>query len=288
MLGKRKFIILLTLLVVVSVYFAMHQSGYNEKTGGARPVITFDSNIVETTIANAEEELMKGVKAYDEEDGDVTASVLVESISKFTTPGKSIVTYAAFDSSNHITSATREVVYTDYTAPKITLLEPLKFIYTSSLDITESISAYDSMDGDISDRIKYTFKDSGDNLATVGKHNIIFTVSNSMGDVATLEIPVEIYTETYMEKINTPKIYLNEYLVYAKTGDTIDFSDCIKYVMIGNETIRKWELRSSGLEIEIDRNDLDMKTPGVYSVTYSLETLTGYRGMTDLIVVVEE
>ncbi len=288
MIGKRKFIILLTLLVVVSVYFGMYQTSYNEKTGGSMPVITFDSKLVETTIADAEAKLLDGVTAHDVEDGDVTDSILIESISKFTAPGKSIVTYVAFDSNNHISSATREVIYTDYEAPRLTLIAPLKFIYTSSLEITENISAYDSMDGDISDRIKYSFKDAGDNLATVGKHKVIFTVSNSMGDVATLELPVEIYTETYLEKLNTPQIYLNEYLIYAKTNETIDFEECIKYVMIGKETYRTWDFEDMGLNIEIDRNDLDMKVPGVYSVTYSLELSNGYRGMTDLVVVVEE
>lgn len=287
MIAKRKFIILLTLLVVATVYFSMYQTGYNEKTGGAVPIITFESETVETTIADADENLMKGVTAFDMEDGDVTDSILIESISKFTSKGKSIVKYVAFDSSNHISTATREVIYTDYASPRFTLLKPLKFVYTSSLDISENISVYDSIDGDISGRVKYSFKDAGDNLATVGKHDVIFTVSNSMGDVSTLEIPVEIYTETYVEKLNTPQIFLNEYLIYAKTGDSIDFGDCLKYVMLGKDTIRTWELADLGLEIEIDKNDLDMKVPGVYSVTYSLEK-GDYRGMTDLIVVVEE
>ena len=288
MLRKRKFIILITLLLLVTVYYLVYQNNYKEKTGGAYPVITFDSKVVETTIAEADANILKGVTAYDAEDGDVTDSILVESISKFTEPGRSIVTYVAFDSSNHISSATRELVYTDYESPKISLHAPLRFVYTSSLNITEEISAYDSIDGDVSDRIKYSFADGNDNLAQVGKHPVVLTVSNSRGDVTTLQVAVEIYTETYLERLNTPQIHLNEYLIYIKKGEQVDFDSYIKYIMLGDETIRTWETDEKGLTVEIDKNDLDINVAGVYSVTYSMETSSGYRGLTDLIVVVEE
>lgn len=288
MLQKRKFIILITLLLLVTVYYIVYQNNYKDKTGGSYPVITFDSKVVETTIADADVNILKGVTAYDTEDGDVTDSILVESISKFTSPGRSIVTYVAFDSSNHISSATRELVYTDYEAPKISLHAPLRFVYTSSLNIAEEISAYDSIDGDISDRIKYSFVDGNDNLAQVGKHPVILTVSNSRGDVTSLEVSVEIYTETYLERLNTPQIHLNEYLIYVEKGENVDFDSYIKYIMLGDETFRSGEIANTGLTVEIDKNDFDAKVPGVYSVTYSMETPAGYRGLTDLVVVVEE
>ena len=288
MLQKRKFIILITLLLLVTVYYIVYQNNYKEKTGGSYPVITFDSKVVETTIAEADVNILKGVTAYDTEDGDVTDSILVESISKFTSPGRSIVTYVAFDSSNHISSATRELVYTDYEAPKISLHAPLRYVYSSSLNITKDISAYDSIDGDVSDRIKYSFVDGNDNLAQVGKHPVVLTVSNSRGDVTSLEVAVEIYTETYLEKLNTPQIHLNEYLIYVEKGEQVDFDSYIKYIMLGDETLRASELANTGLTVEIDKNDFDVTVPGVYSVTYSMETPSGYRGLTDLVVVVEE
>lgn len=59
--------------------------------------------------------LLAGVTATDAEDGDVTASLLVEGISGRNDDGTVQVTYAAFDSNHHVTKATRAVRYTDYT-----------------------------------------------------------------------------------------------------------------------------------------------------------------------------
>ncbi|MBQ9833239.1 MAG: hypothetical protein IJO48_05855, partial [Clostridia bacterium] len=232
--------------------------------------------------------MLAGVSAYDPEDGDVSDSILVESISKFTEKGRCIVTYVAFDSNNHVVSATREMVYTDYSAPKFALLAPLKFEYDSSLNVTNYISVYDSIDGDISGRIKFSLVDAGDTLATVGKHPVQFTVSNSMGDVATLQTTVEIYSETYLDKLNTPQIHLNEYLIYIKANDIVNFGSYIKYVKMGDEMVTASSPRINELNIQVDRNDLNTRVPGVYSVTYSLDSENGYRGTADLVIIVEE
>lgn len=72
------------------------------------PAISFadeDRKLVYTENMK-EEELLEGVSAVDDVDGDVTDSVLIEKISEMA-DGNVIVTYAALDSSNNVAKKTR-------------------------------------------------------------------------------------------------------------------------------------------------------------------------------------
>ena len=76
----------------------------------AAPVIVCSSSEIHVSVDASEEELLFGVTAMDAEDGDITSSVVIESISSFVEPGKSIITYAAFDSHNHVATASRTLL----------------------------------------------------------------------------------------------------------------------------------------------------------------------------------
>ena len=93
--------------------------------GGAAPEITFDADVLEVPTGADDAALLAGVTATDAEDGDVTASLLVEGVSGRNDDGTVRVTYAAFDSDRHVTKATRAVRYTDYTPPRFALSQPL-------------------------------------------------------------------------------------------------------------------------------------------------------------------
>lgn len=72
------------------------------------PVISFDDEDRKLVYSESmsEEELLEGVSAVDDRDGDVTGSVLIEKISE-TADGNVIVTYAALDSSNNVAKRSR-------------------------------------------------------------------------------------------------------------------------------------------------------------------------------------
>ena len=93
--------------------------------GGAAPEILFASDVISVPTGADDAALLAGVTATDAEDGDVTASLLVEGISGRNDDGTVQVTYAAFDSNHHVTKATRAVRYTDYTKPRFALTQPL-------------------------------------------------------------------------------------------------------------------------------------------------------------------
>lgn len=72
------------------------------------PVISFaeDSGELVYMEGMSEEALLEGVSAFDNVDGDVTDSLLIEKISK-TANGNVIVTYVALDSSNNVVKRSR-------------------------------------------------------------------------------------------------------------------------------------------------------------------------------------
>ena len=125
-------------------------SGLKPAGSGHRPPeITCDSDTLSISVESEDSELLKGVKAEDNRDGDLTDSVRVSSMSNFTEPGKRTITYAVFDKANNAATMERTLEYTDYTSPKITLTEPLRFDISDMEDasLTEHMKAEDCLTG---------------------------------------------------------------------------------------------------------------------------------------------
>lgn len=70
------------------------------------PVISFVESDVKYSESMSDEELLLGVTARDDMDGDVTATLLVEKVTQ-TADGRVIVTYAAMDESNNVAKLSR-------------------------------------------------------------------------------------------------------------------------------------------------------------------------------------
>ena len=68
--------------------------------------------------------------------------------------GALTVTYVVADSDRHVVSRQRSVRYTDYVPPRFSLTQELRYSMGSSIRIKDRMSAWDVIDGDLSDRIK--------------------------------------------------------------------------------------------------------------------------------------
>ena len=148
--------------------------------GGAAPEILFDSEVISVPTGADDAALLAGVTATDAEDGDVTASLVVEGVSGRNDDGTVRVTYAAFDSNHHVTKATRAVRYTDYVKPRFALTQPLVCRTGGNRVLSSYVTAHDSIDGDLSGRVKIALTD-GSSLAITGTHTAELRVTNSNG-----------------------------------------------------------------------------------------------------------
>ena len=255
------------------------------------PEIFFDTDRITVSLAPTEEELLSGVSASDAEDGDLTGRVIVESISHFITPGVSNVTYTVCDSQNHVTTATRRIVYTDYTPPRFTMSDDLVFSVNEQANPFRCIGATDVIDGNISDRIKIT-AENGFQSGTAGVYPITVQVTNSKGDVASLQLSVTIENTS----LYAPRITLKNYLMYITVGDTVDLRDNLRAVESVTENaeddVETEEETAAAMEALRERvrieTDFDRNTPGVYQVDYRFTDAFDREAHAVLTIVVEE
>lgn len=249
------------------------------------PVIRIEEAPLEVYVADPESILFYGITATDNIDGDVSDTLLVESITLSGEQGQATVSYAAFDRSGNVTKAKREIRYINYTGPRFDLKQALIFPENFNLDVLSLVTAHDFMDGDITHWVRATTLD-GDNLNTLGKHTVQFRVSNSMGDTAVLELPVEVLSPGQVQGT----LKLRDYVVYLKVGDPFDGMDYPLSYTLGNQTLIFNQKLPDNFELHID-SYVDTQTPGLYEVYYTLiytENEHSYTGYSKLFVVVEE
>lgn len=280
--GRKKLLIAIcAALCVAATLFLLYilnerRNGYN-----LAPIISCNSDTLYVSVKASDEELLSGVVATDAEDGDITDSIVIESISQFTERGKRKITYAAFDSNNHVATISRTLIYIDYEPTRFELIAPLEFSYTSVINPLSCIKAYDCIDGDISDRISVTSLDPNDVIGAIGSHPVQFKVINSCGDTATLDANIIVSDRTYTESRYIPAIGLSDYLVYIEPGQMFDASGYVESVtMLG----AVYDIAEYGIaNITIDDSQLNTSQPGLYSVIFETEH-EGYIGSAVLLV----
>ena len=275
------------LFVLTTVLFTLSYLRARALSRDRYPEIFFDTDRITVSLAPTEEELLSGVSASDAEDGDLTGRVIVESISHFITPGVSNVTYTVCDSQNHVTTATRRIVYTDYTPPRFTMSDDLVFSVNEQANPFRCIGATDVIDGNISDRIKIT-AENGFQSGTAGVYPITVQVTNSKGDVASLQLSVTIENTSLYDVYKAVK--------NLKVGDTVDLRDNLRAVESVTENaeddVETEEETAAAMEALRERvrieTDFDRNTPGVYQVDYRFTDAFDREAHAVLTIVVEE
>lgn len=299
---KMTAIILTVIAAVMLCWYVVTNRVLKDQSG---PVISMNSGRVEASVEDTEEAVMRGVTAEDATDGDVTDSILIESISAFTSDKHRVITYAAFDSDNHVTHATRNLVYTDYHSPRFSLESPLTFALNSS-NLLSGVTAEDVLDGDITSEIQLVSKDEID-TSRKGTYEARLRVSNSVGDVSVIPVTIEIYDSS---KLRQPQITLTDYCIYLPAGaefdaasylDTVEINGKLYTFVDGGEDRYHFEPVYYGEEepeedtfgrdyVVID-SEVDTQRTGTWTVTYSVtesEEDGGLTGTTRMYVVVTD
>lgn len=284
--AKTASILLFAVSLALFLFCIFVREGGQDQSG---PEIQMDQQEIQVSIAADDAALLQGVTATDRKDGDVTDSLVVESISNFIEKGRRKVSIVAFDSDNHITRAEREIVYTDYTSPVFTLDSPLRFSIDAE-NLTEGLHAQDCLDGDITSKIQMSFQDSYF-YGTAGQYQVNYSVANSAGDVKNLPVTVEFYDPSQESQI--PSLTLNQYMINLSVGEGFDPWGYLDSVTVNHYQYVKEEdgilhgsiaediLDPSAVQIE---NPVDVNTPGVYEVVYSVYDEEGVQGSVRLIV----
>lgn len=272
----------ITLFIASLILFGINfyrKSIYEDKTG---PVFQIENNVVQVSVKDDQKALLKGLTATDSADGDVTDSVIVESISPFTGTGRRIVNYAAFDSDNHVTHVRRELAYTDYRASQFHLRKPMSFAMNAT-NLLDGITVDDCIDGDLTKSVKL-MSDEEIDTSHVGEYSARLKVTNSAGGVSYLPVTIEIYDASVQYR--RPQLKLTDYVVYIEKGEYFDEEEYLSSITInGTEYSITDEAGTYGAQylsqdetektigydrVEIE-SDVDTDVSGYYEVEYSFE-----------------
>lgn len=177
------------------------------------PPVISGGDAIEVSVEDPQEKLLEGMTAEDDRDGDVTDSLVVQEISEFDDEGNRTVRYAAVDDSGNVGYYSRTMTYTDYRQPTFAMSSPLRFPMGTSFNICEGITASSVLDGDLSDKIKYTLDRAVSN-ATTGTYEVEFRVMDSAGRTSYLKTVLEVYDPSE-ERI---EVTLSDYLVYIRAN----------------------------------------------------------------------
>lgn len=287
---SKKWLLLLLIVLCLGAFFG-YRAWDRMLTDTQAPQISVDTQLLQVSVRDEKSVLLQGVTASDNKDGDVTASLVVESVKLLNSDGTAAVGYAAFDSAGNVAKAEREIQFSDYESPKFSLSEPLVFSGNVSFDVLDIVGAEDTLDGDIRHRVRATSLDD-ESIYMVGVHDVQFRVTNSLGDTVQIVLPVEVNLSGTYEAQMT----LTDYLIYLPAGSRFDAEDYLDSYTVLGETTQLGANLPEEFSVRITEN-VDPQTPGVYPVEYRVvytprdargnpleRTYTGYS---KLIVVVE-
>ena len=245
----KKNILSFILLVLSFVAFLGFTQYRKASTDTVAPIINCENDTITVSVTATEEEILKGITATDDRDGDVTDTLVIQGISNFIAPGERIITFAAIDSNLNVGRLERTLIYTDYTVPEFDLKKPLSFVINSKVDFLSNITATSSLDGNITKQIRYSVPTAVDNMIP-GTYPIEYFVTDSCGKTSYLETEIEIYDSVY----SAITVVLSDYLIYLPKGS--EFDPAIYYRGSNIEGTRSYS------------GEVDTNTPGTYYVDY--------------------
>lgn len=283
---KRINILLSIVLAAAVGLFAAYLMWIHNNLDTVGPVITIADQMLEVSVSDSDAALLQGISAEDARDGDVSASLLVESVYGITDEKIATVTYAAFDKAGNVSKVERQVRYRDYEAPRFFLTRNMCFPSGSGFNLLDYIGATDVLEGDISRRVRATLVSDTKSINEVGSHLVRLQVTNSLGDTTEADIPVEVYDPEWY----TAAVELDSYMIYLKRGEVFDAMEHLEtFVVRGEDIDIRYEIPE---DISLTISDqVNTRIPGVYQVKYILSkniNLVTFSGQAVLIVVVTE
>jgi len=276
--GILIFFLMLTIILTIV-------SGIQEKeTNGSAPLINSSLNPLTVSCDFTREDLLEGLTAYDTEDGYITKNIIPGKLSPFTEKGVSEIEYYVYDSDDNCGRYKREVVFSDYSSPKVGLSAPLVFYAknASYSDLINCIYGSDSLDGEVN-HIRVNSSDI--DYAKAGDYTVSISLINSFGDTANYDLPVHIIKRSY----GGMEIHLNENLIFIKSDEQFDPEDFVKEVEF-SQTEELVPQKDWNIEIE---SNVDTSEAGIYEVRYMIkkdkdEVYGSASGITWLTVIVTD
>ncbi len=265
---KQILVLLLVALIAGHIATAIYKGS---STRTVRPEIFCPEGVLEVSASATEKDLLVGITATDEQDGDLTNRIIVASVSKLISNDTAKVTYLVFDSDDNMATCIRQIRYTDYRKPWFEIKQPLVYSTTEDVSVLDRITAYETAEKQIPQQIRVSTLAGTDNSEIF---DVTVQVTNAMGDTAWLTLPV-LQLEHDPAR---PQIALTEYLIYLKQGDAFDPQDYLDSVTVNGEILTDATVQVSGT--------VDTAKADTYRIIYTYPS-NGSIGTAILTVVVQ-
>ena len=228
------------------------------------PLITINGDSELTLEAGANYTEL-GAKATDNEDGDLSGSIIVTGEVNTKIPGVFKIFYGLKDSAgNEAVTITRTVFVVDTTSPVITLVgEAIVTVEVGNDYEDPGVAANDSVDGDLTSQIKVTGKVHVNKL---GEYQLKYNVEDASGNAAKELVRNVIVVDSVSPIITLkgePEITIEAGYVYSDQGATAtdagdgDLSEAIKIT-----------------------GEVDSYNPGSYEIRFDVEDSAGNEALT--------
>jgi len=203
-----------------------------------------------------------GYRAIDDVDGDITSKVTVTGAINTNVPGTYTLTYRVSDAAGNTSTATRtlQVIQVDRTPPVITLLGSQTMqIKQGESYVEPGYTAFDAVDGNVTSKVTVT---GTVNTNAPGTYTLTYRATDAAGNTGTATRSVEVI---YVDR--TPPVI------------TLNGSRTIQ-IMQGEDYIEMWCTAIDNIDGDIsDRviitEQIDVNTPGSYTVTYRVSDAAG-------------
>ncbi len=271
-------LITLVLFVVISIAFCVLYFYDSTVLDNEAPLIISNGVPLEVSVKASHRELCAGLTATDNVDGDITERILVRKISRLVDSKRATISYAVFDSASNCCTFSRDVIYTDYEAPRFTLSQPLIYNVNGMVTLEDRLTAHDVLDGDITNRMRISSANLGN--SDEGEYPIDVQVTNSTGDTAMIRLKVMIKNYTSLH----PEIYLDNYLIYVEAGEPVSVEDLREHII---------SVRASSHGASVDPEDVQItgeinyESRGSNFVTFSYTNEAGLTYSVLMTVIVE-
>lgn len=239
----KKGVVALLILLCIGLGAGFFAINYMADREG--PEITFgDANIVYKDNMN-KEKLLKDVQAIDKKDGDVSDSLVVDSVYTDEEAGVATVVYVARDTHNNVSKIQRKIEY-----------------HASSKAHGE-----DSDEDEDKKEEKEDAAESEDDSDVQDKPEQEENTPDKEEEVSKELTDEEKFEKENEEKIaalpaGAPKVYLTQYAVKIKPGEAFDPLSYVKEIADdADEAFALWRV------IQI-QGDYDVNTPGNYELNY--------------------
>ena len=271
-------ITVIALFLVVAIAFSVFFCFDRLTVDHTAPKIICDGVPLQVSVYATDKELCAGLTAYDDTDGDITDRILVRRTSHLYGANTAVVYYVVFDSSSNYCMFNRTITYTDYRMPRFSLSQPLSFPTNSTILLKDRLTAYDVIDGDISQRIRVSA--AGISTYDQGEYPFTVQVTNSSGDTSIITLFAQIENTTSRH----PTIELSEYIHYVSVGEALSEDSLRALIVSAHESADGEAVDPEDIQIIYN---IDTDKRGSYRVEYVYTNAAGLTRTVLMTLVVE-